>query len=349
MTRRFVLLGNVDHGKSTLAGRILVNIGDIPERELEKMKLEAQKKNMQSWYLAYLMDTDEVEREKGKTVDYIFKDITWKDNQLTIVDVPGHKTYVPQMTNGCSMANIAVLIISARKGEFEAGLKGQTMEHVVIARGMGISTLIVVVNKMDTIDWDMDTYNEIKQTFEKKVKKLRYKKIIFVPVSAYNGDNVTELRDDAAEFGLEEPLMDIISTIEYAEPNNIEIDADENGIVSTKFLYYNIPSIVTSGLNCILHSKDVYYEATIMGFHHDGKPFISMANNPKQPVDTIIKLKDNPKTFYSNLVIRLNDETIGLARVVPDDKIHPKLLAAKKRLIIKEARELEEQKKKLNY
>jgi small GTP-binding protein len=345
MTRRFVLLGNVDHGKSTLAGRILVNIGDIPDRELEKMKLEAKKKNMQSWYLAYLMDTDEVEREKGKTVDYIFKDITWKDNQLTIVDVPGHKTYVPHMTNGCSMADIAVLIISARKGEFEAGLKGQTMEHVVIARGMGISTLIVVVNKMDTVEWDLDIYTKIKQSFEKKVKKLRYKKITFIPVSAYNGDNVTELRDDAVNFGVEQPLMDIISTIDYAPQNNVELEVDENSIISTKFLYYNIPQLISSGLNCILHSKENYYEATIMGFYHDGKPFISMANNPKQPVDTIIKLKDKPKSFYSNLVIRLNDETIGLARVVPDDKIHPSLQAAKKRLIIKEARELDEQKR----
>lgn len=346
MNRKFVLLGNVDHGKSTLAGRILLNIGDIEEREVTKMKIEAEKKNMQSWYLAYLMDTDDVEREKGKTVDYIFKDIKWKDNLMTIVDVPGHKTYVPHMTNGCSMANIAVLIISARKGEYEAGIKGQTMEHVLIARGMGISTLIVVINKMDTVEWNIDIYNQIKTDFEKKVKKLRYKQIKFIPVSAYNGDNVTELNATATKLGVNESLMDMISNIEYIEPNNVELERNKSHIINTKFLYYNIPKIITAGLSCILHSKDKCYSGTIVAFYNDGKPFINSGNNPKQPVDTLIQLHDDPPTIYSNLIIRLGDETIGLAKVVDNDKINPILLAKKKRIVIQNIKKVEEAKKR---
>ena len=334
--RKFVLLGNVDHGKSTLAGRILINIGDLDERELDKVRTEAKKNGMQSWYLAYLMDTDKIEREKGKTADYIYRDIMWRDTEMTIVDVPGHKTYVPHMINGCAMANIAVVIISARKGEHEAGMKGQTMEHVVIARGIGISTLIVVVNKMDTIDWDIEIYDKMKSSFEKQINKLRFKKIVFIPVSAYNGDNVTELRSDSYKFGLKSSLMDMISTIDFVEPNNKEIKLGKTNLLTTKWLYYKIPTLITSGFVCILHSKDMYYEATIVGFHNNGKQFITDKSNPKKPIDTIIKLRDTPKNIYSNLVVRINDETIGLARIVPDSLVHPDLILAKERLIVEE-------------
>jgi peptide chain release factor subunit 3 len=319
--RKFVLLGNVDHGKSTLAGQILVSIGEVDEREVSKIKEEAEKKNMQSWYLAYLMDTDESERDKGKTVDYIFRDIKWKDNEMTIVDVPGHRGYVPNMVGGCSMANIAVIIISARKGEYESGLKGQSIEHVVIARGMGISTLIVVVNKMDTIDWDINEYKKIKESFTRKLNKLRFKTIEFVPISAYNGDNIIKLREDASKFDVSKSLMELISTIDYVEPTNNIVSVDDSKIVSTKFLYNSIPSLITAGLDCIVHTKDKQYSATILGLDNDKKPFITKLTNPKLPIDTIIKFNEEPTEVYSNLVIRISDETIGLARVIPDTKM----------------------------
>jgi peptide chain release factor subunit 3 len=323
--RKFVLLGNVDHGKSTLAGQILVSIGEVDERELEKIKEEAQKKNMQSWYLAYLMDTDENEREKGKTVDYIYRDIKWKNNEMTIVDVPGHRGYVPNMVNGCSMANIAVVIVSARKGEYESGLKGQTIEHIVIARGIGISTLIVVINKMDTIDWNIEEYKKIKESFTKKLNKLSFKTIEFVPISAYNGDNITKLREDASAFEVSKSLMDLIATIDYVEPTHITVPLDETHIVSTKFLYYNIPGLITAGLECIVHTKDKEYPATIMGLDNDKKPFITQLTNPKIPIDTIIKFNEKPQEVYTNLVVRISDETIGLARIIPDKKMGKRL------------------------
>lgn len=311
-----MLLGNVDHGKSTLAGRILVNINDIDERELDKMKEEAEKNNMQSWYLAYLMDTDQSEREKGKTVDYIYKEISYNNKPVVIVDVPGHRNYVPHMINGCSMANIAVIILSARKGEYEAGLKGQSIEHVLIARGMGISTLIVAINKMDTVDWDLETYNRIKLDFTKRIKKLQFKTIEFIPISGYDGDNITQLNSHASKFNISKPLMDIIMEIPYQEPNHVAVDVDESLIINTKFLYYHIPTLISSGLDCVLHSHDQHYEVTIVDIQNNGKPYVTGNNNPKRPVDTLIKFKENPGTINSNLVVRLGDQTIGLARII---------------------------------
>lgn len=328
--RKFVLLGNVDHGKSTLAGRILVNIGEVDGREVDKMKLEAEKRNMQSWWLAYLLDTDDSERTRGKTVDFIYKNINWKDTEMVLIDVPGHRNYVPHMANGCSMADIAVVIISARKGEYEAGLKGQTIEHVVIARGMGISSLIVAVNKMDTIDWDMSIYQKIKDNFTKKIKKLQFKEVIFIPVSAYSGENITNI--DKLE-DTPKSLMDSILSIPYIPPNHVQIHIDNDKIVSTKFLYYSIPSIITAGLECTVHTKDKQYEVIIIGFYNDGKPFISPANNPKKPIDTLLLFKEQPTEVYSNLVIRLHDMTVGLARIVPNDKVNPRLIRIKKKML----------------
>jgi small GTP-binding protein len=340
--RKFVLLGNVDHGKSTLAGRILVNIGDVTEREIEKMKIEANKRSMQSWWLAYLMDTDDSERERGKTVDFIYKSIKWNDVDMTLIDVPGHRNYVPHMANGCSMADIAVVIISARKGEYEAGLKGQTTEHVVIARGMGISTLIVVINKMDTIDWDMTIYQQIKDNFTKKIKGLQFKQIEFVPISAYDGTNVTTGTTEH-----DTPLMKMICDIPYAPPNHREIVVDETNLVTTKFLFYYLPTLITSGLECTVHTKDKQYDIVIVGFCNDGKPFICNNNNPKKPIDTLIQFKDQPKIVYSNLIVRLHDQTIGLARIVPSDKVNFQLMVIKSRQIAKnKAEKLQEQENK---
>jgi translation elongation factor EF-1alpha len=223
------------------------------------------------------------------------------------------------------MANIAVVTVSARKGEYESGLKGQTIEHVVIARGMGISTLIVAINKMDTIDWDIDEYKKCKESFAKKLKKLSFKTIEFVPISAYNGDNITTLREDASAFDVSKSLMDLIATIDYVEPTHTTIPIDDTYIVSTKFLYNYIPGLITSGLDCVVHTKDKHYPATIMGLDNNRKPFITKLTNPKLPIDTIIRFNEKPDEVYTNLVVRISDETIGLARVIPDTKMDKRM------------------------
>ena len=139
--------------------------GMVDERTIEKFKQEAKEKNRDSWWLAYVMDINDDEKSKGKTVEVGRATMETPTKRYTIFDAPGHKNYVPDMIMGAAMADVAALVISARKGEFEAGFErdGQTREHAQLARSLGVSKLVVVVNKMDeeTVQWNEVRYNDI--------------------------------------------------------------------------------------------------------------------------------------------------------------------------------------------
>ena len=115
----FVLLGNVDNGKSTLAGRIIIDTQNIDLNEIEKARRESEKNGKASFWLAYLLDIDESERARGITLGYTFFDIKYKERDFKIIDVPGHHNLVQEMISGSSHADIAVLVLSARTGEYE--------------------------------------------------------------------------------------------------------------------------------------------------------------------------------------------------------------------------------------
>merc|ERR1712136_696975 len=129
-----VFIGHVDAGKSTTCGNVLFLTGCVDERAIEKYQKEAKDKNRDSWFLAYIMDTNEEEKAKGKTVEVGRAHFEAPGKRFTILDAPGHKSYVPNMIAGASQADIGVLIISARKGEFETGFErgGQTREHTTL-------------------------------------------------------------------------------------------------------------------------------------------------------------------------------------------------------------------------
>lgn len=160
-----VFIGHVDAGKSTICGNLMFMTGMVDERTIEKFKQEAKEKNRDSWWLAYVMDINDDEKSKGKTVEVGRATMETPTKRYTIFDAPGHKNYVPDMIMGAAMADVAALVISARKGEFEAGFErdGQTREHAQLARSLGVSKLVVVVNKMDeeTVQWNEARYNDI--------------------------------------------------------------------------------------------------------------------------------------------------------------------------------------------
>lgn len=192
-----VLIGHVDAGKSTISGQILLATGQIDERTISKYKKEAKEKNRESWWIAYIMDEDEDERNKGKTVECGRAHFCTATRRYTILDAPGHKNYVPNMISGASQADVAILVVSARRGEFEAGFDrgGQTREHGLLAKTLGIGRVVVVINKMDTMDWAAARYNEI----EKRVRKFlvddigfRKKYVDFLPISGQNAVNIKE-------------------------------------------------------------------------------------------------------------------------------------------------------------
>lgn len=157
-----VLIGHVDSGKSTISGQLMYLMGVVDQRTIQKYKDEAKAKNRESWWLAYVMDSNEEEKAKGKTVEVGRANFDTAKKKWTIFDAPGHKNYVPNMIQGAALADIGALIISAKRGEFESGFEmdGQTREHVQLARCLGIHKLVIVVNKMDepSVKWGKDRY-----------------------------------------------------------------------------------------------------------------------------------------------------------------------------------------------
>ena len=185
-----IFIGHVDAGKSTLGGSILYATGMVDERTMDKYKRDAKEAGRESWYLSWALDLTKQERDKGKTVEVGRGFFETERRRYTILDAPGHKNYVPNMIGGASQADVGVLVISARKGEYETGFEkgGQTREHAMLAKTQGVNQLVVVINKMDdpTVEWSQDRYKECTNTLIKYLKGLGYGKddVTFMPISA---------------------------------------------------------------------------------------------------------------------------------------------------------------------
>lgn len=194
-----VIIGHVDAGKSTIGGQIMALTGMVDKRTLEKYEREAKERSRESWYLSWALDTNSEEREKGKTVEVGRAYFETERKHFTILDAPGHKSFVPNMIGGTAQADLAVLVISARKGEFETGFDrgGQTREHAMLAKTQGIKHLVVLINKMDdpTVEWSEIRYNECKDKILPYLKKLGFnpaKDLSFMPCSGQMGQNLKE-------------------------------------------------------------------------------------------------------------------------------------------------------------
>jgi elongation factor 1-alpha len=193
-----IIIGHVDHGKSTMVGNMLYRLGYFDEKTLKDIEAQAQKMGKESFKFAWLLDRLKEERERGLTIALSYMKFETKKYFFTIIDAPGHRDFVKNMITGASQADAAILVVSARKGEFEAGmsLEGQTREHALLARTMGINQLIVAVNKMDATEppYSEKRYREIVEVLSKFLKSIGYdvSKIPFIPVSAWTGENLIE-------------------------------------------------------------------------------------------------------------------------------------------------------------
>ncbi len=181
--------GHVDHGKSTLIGRLLFDSGSLEEQELRKLKEKAKELKKETFEFAFVMDSLKEERERGVTIDLMYKGFDTKKYYYTIIDVPGHRDFVKNMITGASQADAAILVVSAKDG-----IQDQTKEHLYLAKVLGINQLIVALNKMDAVKYDEATFKKVKEEVSKLLTQLGYKpdQIPFIPLSAYVGDNVVK-------------------------------------------------------------------------------------------------------------------------------------------------------------
>ena len=167
-TLNIVVVGHVDSGKSTISGAILILSGYVSELDVKAQLDDAVEHNRESWYMAYFMDINEEEKEKGKTVEMGRASFETQNKRFTLLDCPGHRNYVQNMISGAAQADVANLVISAKPGEFEAGFErdGQTKEHAMLAKALGARFIIVLVNKMDLVNWSEERFKDIKSKLE---------------------------------------------------------------------------------------------------------------------------------------------------------------------------------------
>jgi len=215
---RFTTAGSVDDGKSTLIGRLLYDSKSIFEDQIAAIEKTSKKKGMETIDLALFTDGLRDEREQGITIDVAYRYFTTPKRKFIIADTPGHIQYTRNMVTGASTANVAILLIDARKGVIE-----QTKRHSYIASLLQISHIIVCVNKMDLVDFSEDVYNDIVEQYEEMSSKMMIKDVRYIPISALDGDNVVN-RSKKTPWYQNAPLLHTLETMHIASDNNM-IDA----------------------------------------------------------------------------------------------------------------------------
>lgn len=184
-----VFIGHVDHGKSTTVGRLMYDTKNIDDQALRKLKEKAEELGKGGFEFAFMMDNLKEERERGVTIDLAHKKFETDKYYFTIIDAPGHKDFIKNMITGASQADAGVLVVAANDG-----VMAQTKEHVFLAKTLGVTQLIVGVNKMDMVDYKEERFNEVKEQMTKLLKSVGYNpdKIQFIPIASLPGDNVVE-------------------------------------------------------------------------------------------------------------------------------------------------------------
>jgi len=211
---RFTTAGSVDDGKSTLIGRLLYDSKAIFEDQLEQVKGTSEKKGLDHIDLSLLTDGLKDEREQGITIDVAYRYFATPKRKFIIADTPGHIQYTRNMVTGASTANVALILIDARKGVVE-----QTYRHSYIASLLQIPHIIVCINKMDLVDFDEEAYNNIMKQYKEFASKLEVKDVRFIPISALKGDNVVN-RSPNMEWYNGSTLMHNLETIHIGSDEN---------------------------------------------------------------------------------------------------------------------------------
>ncbi|MBD3203469.1 translation elongation factor EF-1 subunit alpha [Candidatus Woesearchaeota archaeon] len=184
-----VVIGHIDHGKSTTVGRLMFDTGNISDQQLRKFKEMADEAGKGGWEFAYVLDNLKEERERGITIDLAHKKFETDKYYFTLIDAPGHKDFVKNMITGASQADVGCLVVDVNDG-----VMAQTKEHVFLARTLGVDQLMVIINKMDMTNYDQSKYDKTKEQVQKLLKTVGYKvdKVQFVPTSGLKGDNVAK-------------------------------------------------------------------------------------------------------------------------------------------------------------
>ena len=279
--QNLAIIGHVDHGKSTLVGRLLYETGSVPEHVIEQHKEEAEEKGKGGFEFAYVMDNLAEERERGVTIDIAHQEFDTEDYYFTIVDCPGHRDFVKNMITGASQADNAVLVVAA-----DDGVAPQTREHVFLARTLGINELIIGVNKMDLVDYEESKYEEVKDEVGDLLNQVRFdtEKASYIPISAFEGDNVAEASDNTGWYS-GDTLLEALNGLPEVEPPT---DAPLRLPIQDVYTISGIGTVpvgrietgvLEPGNNVSFQPSDVGGEVKTVEMHHEEVPSAGPGDN----------------------------------------------------------------------
>jgi len=250
-----VVVGHKDHGKSTLIGRLLYDSKAILEQKMQEIKTELEKSGKKEFEFAFLLDSLEEERKGGLTIDIIQTPFKSKKYSYTIIDCPGHREFIKKMLTGASQADAAVLVVSAKEG-----IEDQTRQHAFLTKTLGISQLVVAINKMDQVKYQESVFAETCQILDEVLKSMGYENVPKVPISALNGDNIfaksqnmkwyngstlIETLDDKVkpvQLPFNKPLRACVQDVYKMENNEIIVCKIETGILEAGKTIHFSPS-----------------------------------------------------------------------------------------------------------
>lgn len=294
-----IFIGHVDAGKSTTSGNILFQSGKIEQRIIDKFEKEAKDNQRESWWLAYIMDQIEEEKAKGITIDVGRALFETEKRRYTILDAPGHRSFVPNMISAAAQADIAVLIVSARKGEFETGFDkgGQTREHSQLCRTAGVKTVVIAVNKMDekTVNWEKARYDEIVGKVKPFLKACGFgDNIHTIPISGFSGINLTKRMDKGMCPWYDGPsLMELLDNIklQLGDPQGPIrmpiIDKFKDGKGGSVIMGKVESGTITKGSKCCIMPNKI--DVDVIGITYDENSSTTTKARPGDNVRVLMK------------------------------------------------------------
>jgi elongation factor 1-alpha len=279
--QNLAIIGHVDHGKSTLVGRLLYETGCVPEHVIEQHKEEAEEKGKGGFEFAYVMDNLAEERERGVTIDIAHQEFDTDEYYFTIVDTPGHRDFVKNMITGASQADHAVLVVAA-----DDGVQPQTQEHVFLARTLGIDELIVAVNKMDLVDYSRNDYDQVVEEVKGLLGQVNFdtEDASFIPVSAFEGTNVAGVSDDTDWYD-DETLLEALNALPEPQPPT---DAPLRLPIQDVYTISGIGTVpvgrvetgvLETGTNVSFQPSDISGEVKTIEMHHEEVPSAEPGDN----------------------------------------------------------------------
>ena len=212
---RFATAGSVDDGKSTLIGRLLFDSKSLFSDQLESVERVSRERGDEYTDLSLLTDGLRAEREQGITIDVAYRYFATPRRKFIIADTPGHIQYTRNMVTGASTADVALVLVDARKGMTE-----QSRRHAFIATLLGVPHMVVCVNKMDLVDWSEEIFENIRREFTEFAARLRLRDLTFIPLSALSGDNVVT-RSEKMQWFDGSPLLSHLERLHVASDRNL--------------------------------------------------------------------------------------------------------------------------------